>query len=158
MSVVIRAYRSTDCHALCVLFTETVHSVNLRDYTLEQVNAWADGQIDEEAWNASFLAHRTWVAVDESGKMVGFLDLDDSGYLDRLYVHKDHQRQGIACMLCDEAEQWAAEHGIKEVHTYASLTAIPFFEKHGYCLRYKQEVFRKGIGLVNALMVKALRK
>ena len=36
------------------------------------------------------------VVTVEQGEIVGFGDIDKSGYLDRLYVHKDHQREGIA--------------------------------------------------------------
>ena len=60
--------------------------MNAGDYTEEQLNAWATGEVDLEKWNESFRAHHTVVAeLDE--RIVGFGDMDDSGYLDRLYVH-----------------------------------------------------------------------
>lgn len=53
-------------------------------------------------------AHHTLVAV-EDGCAVGFGDIDsNTGYLDRLYVHKDHQGMGIATALCDRLEASAA--------------------------------------------------
>ena len=51
--------------------------------------------MDLAAWDVSFLAHRTLVAV-EGETIVGFADMDGSGYLDRLYVHRDFQRRGVA--------------------------------------------------------------
>ena len=36
--MVIREYKPADCRALAELFYETVHSVNARDYTEEQLN------------------------------------------------------------------------------------------------------------------------
>ena len=51
----LRRYRESDCQELAVLFYETVHAVNIRDYTKEQVDAWATGHVDLEAWNRSFL-------------------------------------------------------------------------------------------------------
>ena len=89
--MLLRAYRPEDCPALAQLFYDTVHAVNARDYTPAQLNAWATGTVDLCAWNASFLAHRTLVAQLE-GQIAGFGDIDvSSGYLDRLYVHRDFQ-------------------------------------------------------------------
>ena len=86
----LREYIPSDCAQLAELFYQTVHSVNAKDYTKEQLDAWATGEVDLQAWDASFRAHRTIVAT-ESGKIVGFGDMDETGYVDRLYVHKDYQ-------------------------------------------------------------------
>lgn len=56
--------------------------------------------MDLKAWDASFRAHKTIIAV-KNGEIVGFGDMDETGYLDRLYVHKDYQGQGIASAICD---------------------------------------------------------
>lgn len=96
----LREYIPSDCAQLAELFYQTVHSVNAKDYTKEQLDAWATGEVDLQAWDASFRAHRTIVAT-ESGKIVGFGDMDETGYLDRLYVHKDYQGQGVASAICD---------------------------------------------------------
>ena len=55
----IREYRTEDCPQLARLFYDTVHSINTRDYTKEQVDAWADGRVDIDGWNTSFLEHYT---------------------------------------------------------------------------------------------------
>lgn len=90
----IRKYRSSDCEKIAKLFYDTVHNVNIRDYSAAQVSAWADGSIDLAAWDRSFLEHYTVVA-EEKGIIIGFGDISDNGYLDRLYVHKDYQRKGL---------------------------------------------------------------
>ena len=95
MSVTLRPYRSADCPVLAELFYQTVHGVCGRDYTPEQLDAWAHGQVDLAAWDAPFRAHTTLVAQWD-GLVAGFADLADDGYLDRLYVHKDLQGRGIA--------------------------------------------------------------
>lgn len=71
----IREYRTEDCPQLARLFYDTVHSINTRDYTKEQVDAWADGRVDIDGWNTSFLEHYTLVAVD-SGIVADFGDID----------------------------------------------------------------------------------
>ena len=37
----IRKYQSCDCKKLAELFYNIVHTVNVKDYTKEQLNAWA---------------------------------------------------------------------------------------------------------------------
>lgn len=99
----LRPYHPSDLEQIVQLFHDTVHAVCIRDYTEEQLKAWAPGQIDREAWDASLSAYNTLVAV-EGEQIVGFADMDEKGYLDRLYVHKDFQRRGIATALCDRLE------------------------------------------------------
>lgn len=144
----LREYKPSDCKHLAELFYQTVHCINARDYTEEQVNAWATGKVDLQEWDQSFREHKTIVAV-EGTEIVGFGDIDSVGYLDRLYVHKDRQRQGIASAICDELERSA---GNIKIITHASVTAKPFFEQRGYCVVCKQKVLRDGIVLTNYVM------
>ncbi len=190
----LRKYHPSDCAALAALFYETVHTVNAKDYSPEQLDAWADGQVDLNAWNESFLAHNTYVAVQEcdgaddidscasdsagpaprktddipaTTLIIGFGDMDDTGYLDRLYVHKDYQGKGVATAICDRLEEdfrlsrksflqnCAAQKRKNDTFTtHASITARPFFEKRGYAVVKAQQVVRKGIFLTNYIMKK----
>lgn len=140
---VLRPYRPSDCPVLARLFYQTVHTVCARDYAPAQLDAWADGRPDLAAWDASFRAHTTLVA-EWDGVIVGFADLADGGYLDRLYVHRDYQGRGIATALCD------ALTGARLTH--ASLTARPFFECRGWRAVRRQQVERRGVLLTNFVM------
>ena len=192
----LRKYTPSDCAALAALFYETIHTVNARDYPQEQLDAWADGHVDLDAWNESFLAHNTYVAVQECvdaddidsrasdstdtapGKtggspanalIIGFGDMDDTGYLDRLYVHKDYQGRGVATAICDRLEedfclsrgQLLQNSAVQKrkndtFTTHASITARPFFEKRGYTVVKAQQVVRKGISIRNYIMRKRI--
>lgn len=160
----IRSYRTQDLQEMAELFYETVHTVNAADYTEEQRNAWADGQVDLDAWDVSFREHDTRIAVEE-GRIVGFADMAADGYLDRLYIHRAYQGQGIATALCDCLEgallqKCQAERGRTDVRirftTHASVTARPFFEKRGYRTIRMQQVVRKGVKLTNFVMEKEI--
>lgn len=148
----LREYITSDCEQLAKLFYQTVHSVNAKDYTSEQLDVWATGKADLTEWNKTFLEHYTIVAV-EHDEIVGFGDIDKTGYLDRLFVHKDHQGKGIASAICDTLEQWARKGTIT---THASITAKPFFEKRGYHMVREQQVNRNDIILINYLMKKTM--
>jgi len=145
----IRKYESIDCKKLAELFYNTVHTINAKDYTKEQLDAWASGQVDLEKWDQSFQKHFSIVAV-ENDIIVGFGDIDKTGYLDRLYVHKNYQGKGIATVICDQLESKVKENII----THASITAKPFFEKRGYKVVKEQQVERNGFFLKNYIMEK----
>lgn len=119
----LRRYRPADCPALAALFYDTVHTVCRRSYTAAQCAAWATGQVDLAAWDRSFRVHVTWVAQAD-GQIVGFGDIDPTGYLARPVV------------------------------THASLTARPFFEARAYRVVRRQEVMRAGVLLANFVMEK----
>lgn len=149
----VREYKPQDCVHLANLFYDTVHTVNAGDYTQEQRNVWATGTVDLEAWNQSFLEHYTLVAMEED-KIVGFGDMDSTGYLDRLYVHKDYQGQGIATELCVRLEE---KFQVEKITTHASITAKPFFQGRGYEVVKEQQVIRSGVSLTNYVMEKIIR-
>lgn len=151
----IRNYNETDIEEITALFYDTVHHINTKDYTLEQVNAWASGNIDTAAWNRSFLEHYSIVAV-ENGIILGFGDVDNTGYLDRLFVHKDYQGKGVATCICNELENHIRKLGVMNMVTHASITARPFFERSGFIMVKEQQVERKGILLTNFIMEKQL--
>lgn len=147
--VELRKYQQSDCKILTELFYQTVHTVNAGDYTEEQLNVWATGKVDLKGWNQLFQEHFTVVAID-GGMIVGFGDIDHTGYLDHLYVHANHQRRGIAKAICDRLEREVQGR----IVTHASITARPFFEKRGYEVIKEQQVERQGIFLTNYVMVK----
>lgn len=145
----IRAYRSSDCKELTELFYNTVHKINAKDYTKEQLDVWAPEDADLRKWDRSFQEHCSIVAIDDK-IIVGFGDIEKTGYLDRLYVHADYQGRGIASEICSRLER--AVKG--DIVTHASVTARPFFEKRGYKAVKKQQVERQGIFLTNFVMIK----
>ena len=146
----LRPYRTGDLAAIAALFYESVHTLCRGNYTTEQLDAWATGSIDEEAWDASFRAHHTLVA-EENGVLLGFADMAEDGYLDRLYVHPVHTKKGVATALVNALE---AACPAAQFTTHASMTARPFFEKRGYRVEQEQQVVRRGVTLTNFVMKK----
>lgn len=145
----LRRYQQSDCEELAKLFYNTVHTVNAKDYTKKQLDVRATGQVDLAKWNLTLQEHYSIVAI-ENGVIVGFGDIDKTGYLDRLFVHADYQGRGIATAICNQLEQAVQ----RDITTHASITAKPFFEKRGYKVVKKQQVERSGIFLANFVMEK----
>ena len=152
----IQRYSASDCMETAQLFFDTVRTVNAKDYTKAQTDAWAPKSIDFAKWNESLLKNYALTAKT-GGKIVGFSDMDSGGYLDRLYVHKDFQNMGIASALVRALEENAAKSGVFEFETYASITAKPFFKKMGYIVQRKNEVVKNGVLLINFHMKKLIK-
>lgn len=154
----IRKFKRADIDQIVTLFYETVHTVCANDYSRAQLEAWApDDETDSRiaTWQESLCQHYAYVAESER-TIIGFGDMTAAGYLDRLYVHKDYQRQGIASALLKTLEGEAQRLHLSEIRTDASITAKPFFERHGYQLVQSQSVVRRGVTLVNFKLVKTI--
>lgn len=147
----IRPYQKEDLSQILKLFYETVHQINAKDYTKEQLDVWADGKANKEVWNEHLTQNNTIVYV-RCGEIIGFADMEKNGYLDHLFVHKDYQHVGIATKLCDQLEK---QSDAEIFSTHASITAKPFFLNRGYQVVKEQQVERKGILLTNYIMKKA---
>lgn len=150
----IRHYQAADLLAIRQLYKSTILQINAADYSPQQLAAWvgADNEQINAAWQKSLSMHTTFVAV-QADEIVGFADMAANGYLDRLYVAANSQRQGIATALMTALE---AAVVVKRYTTAASITARPFFERRGYEVIQPQQVIRDGISLTNYLMAKTL--
>ena len=52
--MIIRKYTQLNLNEIIELFYNTVHSINAKDYTTQQLNAWADGNVNQSEWNISY--------------------------------------------------------------------------------------------------------
>lgn len=150
--MLIKSYEKEFFIDICTLFYETVHSVNAGDYSESQLEAWAPKDNDYSHLKTALEKNWTLVAI-EDGVIIGFADIEDTGYLDHLFVHKDYQGKGVATALCNEIE---AKGNFNEIETHASITALPFFEKRGYKVVREQIVEIRGEKLKNHVMRKRM--
>lgn len=151
----IRDFKPEDLRPLVTLFRETVHRINSRDYTPEQIAVWAPPDDDWHRWKNRFNNLQTLVA-ELDGVMLGFTAFTVEGYVDFLFVHHAHQRRGIARALLAEVEKRLRALGVKRVTTHASITARPFFESMGFVLLEQRWFEKDGVMLTNFSMDKDL--
>lgn len=151
----LREYIPEDCKEIVMLFYNTVHSINIKDYTELQTEAWASKNTDLERWNTKLSTNYT-VVVEKDSRIVGFGDIDSKGYFDHLFTHKDYQGQGIATLIAQEIESYSKRKRFQFITTDASITAKPFFEKRGYVIQKAQTVEIRGQQLNNFKMKKQL--
>ncbi|YAF96467.1 MAG: GNAT family N-acetyltransferase [Nodularia sp. CChRGM 3473] len=151
----VRRYEIGDTEAIMKLFSDTIHEVNIRDYTKAQIDAWTSVNMDVEVWMNSLKSKFTYVA-QEDGNILGFGELEANGHIDRFYCHKDFQGQGVGTKILEQIELTARDLKIQKLCVEASITAKPFFERKNFIVVKKQEVERKGQKLINFVMEKML--
>ncbi|TVP61313.1 MAG: GNAT family N-acetyltransferase [Nodularia sp. (in: Bacteria)] len=151
----LRRYEIGDTEEIIQLFYNTIHEVNIRDYTKAQVDAWTSVNMDVEVWMNSLNSKFTYVA-EKDDKILGFGELEANGHIDRFYCHKDFQGQGVGTKILDQIELTARDLEIKKLFVEASITAKPFFEKNQFMVVQKQEVERQDQKLINFVMEKIL--
>lgn len=151
----IRPYQAGEERELWQLFYHTIHAVNARDYTPEQLAAWAPSEIDHDQWRVRIAGMNPLVCVAEE-TIVGYASLLVSGHVDHFYVHHAWQRRGVGARLYQTLEATAFERRLKELTSDVSITARPFFESRGFRVIRPQEVVRDGVMLRNFKMAKTL--
>lgn len=149
----IRLFHEQDAEQIARLFHETVRKINIRDYSLNQVKAWAPDNIHFRNW-ASVCSERFTYVADDEGVIAGFGELELSGHIDCFYCHKDYQRMGIGSRIYCAIEAKAHELGINRLYTEASITASPFFLHMSFSLIREQQVECRGENFVNYAMEK----
>lgn len=155
MIMEIRRFRFGDEVALFHVFFTAVHEVAARDYTPEQIDAWAPANLDAEEWMDRVRRNRPFVA-EHGEEIVGYADIQSSGYIDQFFVSGAHPRRGIGTMLMERVYQEARSLGLTELTSDVSKTAEPFFLRHGFQVVERRFPVRRGVTLENALMRKKL--
>ena len=71
---------------------------------------------------------RSWVAVDETDTVVGYVVVDvvdDCGHVEQVSVVPEHQGRGIGRALIEKAAAWARSRGLDAL-TLTTFTEVPW--------------------------------
>lgn len=139
--LVVRRYVPQDLDKVIEVFLESIRQTASVDYEPEQISAWA--QADPTGWSQRCASRPTWVAVIDDA-VAGFTEFEHDGHLDMMYVHPRFKRLGVAKALLQAVEGYARRVSVARVYTEASITARPFFERHGFRLVEHERVLRNG--------------
>lgn len=152
----IRPYTESDAQATLGVFLSAITETAAIDYAPEQIEAWSRPQErDIHQWNSARLSLNTFVAVS-GGEVAGFSDVSESGYIDMMFVAPRFGRQGVASALLSHLQERAMADGVSELWTQASITARPFFERHGYGVTAERHPITNGVRMVNYRMTRQL--
>ena len=151
----IRPYQHGEEARLRAIFHSAVHGLASRDYTAEQLCAWAPEEYDEGLWTQRMRVNQSWVA-EVDGELAAFSDLQPSGYIDMFFVAAPYAGRGIGGALLQHIFSLAAQRRIAVLRSDVSLTAESLFTRHGFSIETRNQVAVRGELLANATMRKLL--
>lgn len=152
--ITTRKYQASDASDLVNIYYHTIHKINTRDYSEEQVNAWAPiSSLELEKWEQKWSKLPPIVAISNN-HIVGFAEFEPNGHIDCFYVHHEFQGKSVGTYLMNAIELIAKEKNIHHIYAEVSITARPFFEKKGFTVTRQQTVTIRGSELINFVMEK----
>jgi putative acetyltransferase len=151
----IREFRIGDEMSLHAVYYSAIHQLASKDYTSEQINAWAPAIFDRDLWVQRMQDICPFVVENEQ-KIVAYADIQFNGYIDHFFVAGASARQGIGTMLMNHIHIVAKTQEIAMLTADVSLTAQPFFQKFSFAIVERKLPVIRGVALSNALMRKLL--
>ena len=142
----------------CILwdvFYSAVHEVAARHYSQVQVNAWAPEKLDKTYWVERMRKLQPFVAESDN-TIVGYTDLQPSGFIDHFFVSGSWGRRGVGTALMTHLINTAENQKIPLLTAFVSRAAQSFFQKFGFEIIKHQTLCVRGVDIENALMSKNL--
>jgi len=84
-----------------------------------------------ERWRNELVPNATIVVAEQAGALIGFVTIDNKGYLDQLVVDPDHWGSTLANTLVDEAKRLSPD-GVTLLVNKDNARAIRFYERNGF--------------------------
>jgi putative acetyltransferase len=132
VAMIVRRATVDDAEAICDLHICSIRGLCANDYTPEQIEAWA-GRKKPELYSRAMTegGETMFVAVDEQGRIIGFAAFK-AAEIYGLYVAPEAIRRGVGSELLDAAEAAMRLSGVAVVRFRSTLTALSFYQRHGY--------------------------
>jgi putative acetyltransferase len=151
----IRRYVETDAQATLSVFLTAVTETASAHYTAKQIAAWSRPQErNVAAWNSARKSNTFVVTIGT--ELAGFSDVSDDGYIEMMFVAPTFGRRGVASALLAHLRRTAEAAGTAELSTDASITARPFFERHGFTVVAEQRPITRGVEMTNYRMTRKI--
>ena len=151
--ITIRRFRPDDAPALWAVYSSAIRELAVRDYSPEQIDAWAPAAFDQAMWARRMEGIKPFVA-ERDGAIVGYADVQPDGYIDHFFVAGDAARQGVGTELMKRIHHEAASVGVASLFADVSITARPFFERCGFGVEQQRTLVVSGVALRNFRMRK----
>lgn len=149
----VRPFQDADVEAMATLYERAVREIGARDYNPAQVEAWIGREPRAPRFREKMAdGRRCWIALDNSGQVAAFVDLEADGHIDFLYAAPEAAGHGVAATLLDVLEAAARESGLKRLYVEASEPARRFFNRRGYALLNRRDFEVGGVAIHNYAM------
>lgn len=143
MSLTVRPYEARDRTACWGVFYRAVREGAAGIYDEAQRAAWAPTPLPLPGDHDKLLAAHTFVAERE-GRVVGFMNVEPSGYLDMAFVLPEEMGQGTAGALYAAVLAQARAQGSARMTVIASPLARRFFAKRRWVVDRREDLAADG--------------
>jgi putative acetyltransferase len=152
----LRNYVEADISQISRLYFFTVRTINSRDYSKEQIEAWAPEIYPDSYWKERWNNDYTVLVAEENNQIVGFAEFRSNGEVDCFYVHHEWQGMSVGSKLMNAIERIAKRKEIARIFADVSLTAKPFFAAKGFEMIREQTKGYRGQSFQQFYMEKVL--
>lgn len=136
MKYQIRRARHEDAESIIKVHRSSIHDVCGKDYTSEQITAWADRPDRAGLWQQAIDRDFIWVIEGDDNCIFGFGHLavmdNENAEVMGLYFIPPVIGLGFGKKMFEKFLSVAHEHRIKRLNLYSTITAKNFYEKIGF--------------------------
>jgi putative acetyltransferase len=148
-AVTYRAGMPEDGAAMLSIHTRAIELVAVREYGEVMARSWSHG-LTAEGYARSMADGEIFEVAVCEGRVIGFCGYKD-GEVCGLYVDPDFGRRGVASSLLAHALQALQRQGHRRVFVDSSITAVPFYRRHGFrVISERTRMTRGGIEIPTA--------
>ena len=115
---------------MLLIHTRAIELVAVREYGEEMARSWSHG-LTAEGYSRSMAGGEIFEVAVCDGRVVGFCGYKNDEICG-LYVDPDFGRRGIASILLKHALQALQRQGHRRIIVDSSITALPFYRRHGF--------------------------
>lgn len=134
-TALIRKARPSDAAHIIVAHVRSIRELCSKDYTPEQIKAWAGRDFSTENWIRRMVDSWLWVVEKDSFvEGVAFLrkETDEISFMDALYFTPAVTGLGLGKQMMKLVMQEARAQGFKSMKLEATLTSYKFYQKQGF--------------------------
>jgi putative acetyltransferase len=121
----LRPYRAADEDASIALWQQTWQQAYPSIDFAGRVAWW------RERWRNELVPNAKIIVAEQANVLIGFVTIDNSGYLDQLVVSPDHWGSELANALVDQAKRLSPA-GVTLLVNKDNARAIRFYERNGF--------------------------
>jgi putative acetyltransferase len=155
MNFNIRRAIHDDAQAIIDSHVRSIREICSKDYSPEQIEAWAGKNFKSNLWHQSIDRDLVWSVVVGS-KVSGFGHLavmsEGVGEVMGLYFAPEARGLGAGKKLFQIIKEEAKQNGVKELHLHATITAKSFYEQCGFIQIEESSIGMRGVQIQCTLM------
>ena len=129
MKLRIRQFQNKDAREVAALISNTIFTINSKDYSHEYLETIA-AMYTPEKLEKNSLEKKIFVAEIED-KIVGTATIRED-YISCVFVLPEYIGKGVGKLLMETVENEALQQGLRSVYLDSSTTARTFYESLGY--------------------------